>query len=207
MADGDRTDRTAGTSVPVHELIAARWSPRSLDPAGEVSDAALRAVLEAARWAPSHGNTQPTRYLVGRRGDDTYPRILALLSERNRGWAWSAAVLLLCCVVTTNEKGALPMPEYGAGLATENLVLQAVAEGLVAHQIGGFDKRGAKPAFALPADVEPLVVVALGTLGSADRLDENRRARELAPRRRLPLAELAFTGEWGNPAFGDPHRM
>ncbi|HEY0447955.1 nitroreductase family protein [Actinophytocola sp.] len=193
--------KDAETSVAVHPIIAARWSPRALDPNGQVSDVALRAMLEAARWAPSNGNTQPARYLVGRRGDETYPRIFGLLSQRNKGWAWPAAVLMLCCMVTTNEKGALPMPAYGAGLATENLVLQAVAEGVVAHQMGGFDKEGAKLVFSLPANVEPLVVVAVGTLGSPDLLDDDRRERELAPRRRKPLAEIAFTGEWGNSAF------
>jgi nitroreductase len=199
----DLNSRTADTSVPVHPIIAARWSPRALDPNGQVSDMALRAMLEAARWAPSHGNTQPARYLIGRRGDETFARIFALLSARNKGWAGPAAVLMLCCVVTTNEKGPLPMPEYGAGLASENLVLQAVAEGVVAHQLGGFDKEGAKLAFSLPEDVEPLVVIAVGTPGSPDLLDEQRRERELAPRRRIPLADMAFTGEWGDAAFPD----
>ena len=194
-------DKTAETSVAVHPIIAARWSPRALDPNGQVSDAALRAMLEAARWAPSYGNTQPARYLIGRRGDDTYRRIFELLSRRNKEWAWPAAVLMLCCMVTTNEKGTLPLPEYGAGLATENLVLQAVAEDVVAHQMGGFDKQAAKVAFALPADVEPLAVIAVGTPGPPELLDDERRERELAPRRRIPLAELAFTGEWGRPAF------
>ena len=193
--------KPAETSVPVHPLIAARWSPRALDPNGQVSDVALRAMLEAARWAPSSGNTQPARYLIGRRGDETYRRIFEVLSKRNKGWAWSAAVLMLCCMVTTNEKGALPVPEYGTGLASENLVLQAVAEGVVAHQMGGFDKAGAKLSFALPGDVEPLTVIAVGTLGPAELLDDERREKELAPRRRKPLSDIAFTGEWGKPAF------
>jgi nitroreductase len=191
----------AETSVPVHPLIAARWSPRALDPNGKVTDEQLRAVLEAARWAPSHGNTQPARFLVGRRGDETYARILDLLSQRNQGWAHASSVLVLACAATLNEKGTVPMPEYGVGLAAENLVLQAVAEGLVAHQMGGFNKEGAKLVFSLPADVQPQTVIALGVLGSPDLLDDDRRAREIAPRRRKPLSEIAFTGEWGNPVF------
>jgi nitroreductase len=193
--------KDADTSVPIHPIIAARWSPRAMDPEGEVGDEALRAMLEAARWAPSYGNTQPARYLVGRRGDEAHARIFAQLSERNKGWAHAAAVLLLCCMVTTNEKGSLPLPEYSTGLASENLVLQAVAEGVVAHQMGGFDKAGVKAAFALPADVEPLTVIAVGTPGSPELLDEDRRRKELAPRRRIPLSELAFADEWGKPAF------
>jgi nitroreductase len=195
------TNKDAETSVPIHELIRSRWSPRALDPNGQISETALRAMLEAARWAPSNGNTQPARYLIGRRGDDTYQRIFDLLSPKNKAWAWPAAALILGCMVTENEKGPLPMPEYGAGLATENLVLQAVAEGAVAHQMGGFQKDAAQLVFSLPDHVRPLAVIAIGTLGSPDLLDDDRRGRELAPRRRLPLSEIAFGDEWGKPAF------
>lgn len=196
-----KPDKTADTSVPVHPLIAQRWSPRALHPEGLVEDNALRAMLEAARWAPSNGNTQPARFLVGRRGDDTYERIFALLSQRNQGWAGPAAVLMIACAATRNEKGEVPMPDFGVALAVENLVLQAVAEGLVAHQMGGFNKEGTKLVFSLPEDIRPIVAIAVGTLGSPDQLDEDRRARELAPRRRLSLGEIAFSGDWGSPAF------
>lgn len=181
-------------------MLAARWSPRALDPAGSVPDDAVRAMLEAARWAPSWGNTQPARYLVGRRGDQTYGAIFETLSRGNKSWAGAAAVLLLACAVTVNEKGELPLPEYGVGLATENLVLQAVASGFVAHQVGGFDRDAARAAFALPEDVRPLVVVAVGVLGSPELLPADRRERETRPRQRIPLAELAFTETWGHPA-------
>lgn len=194
-------DKHAETSVEVHPIIAARWSPRAIDPSGEVLDRSLRALLEAARWAPSNGNTQPARYLVGRRGDDTYERIFATLSRGNKNWAGAAPVLLLACAVTVNEKGAIPHAEYSVGLASENLVLQAVAEGLVAHQMGGFSPDAARAAFGLPDDVRPLAVIAVGVLGSPELLPEDMRPKETGTRRRLPLERIAFTGEWGKSAF------
>lgn len=194
-------DHGAVTAVPVHPLIAQRWSPRALDPAGEVTEPQLRALLEAARWAPSYGNTQPARYLVGRRGDDTFGRILALLNRGNQAWAHAAGVLMIAVGVTSNAKGDLPYAEYGVGLASENLVLQAVAEGLVAHQMAGFDHDAARTEFGLPDNAVPLVAVAVGVLGDPDTLDERNRGRELAPRRRLDLGEIAFGGEWGRSAF------
>ena len=48
--------KTASTTVPVHPLLAERWSPRGFDRAHEIGDEALSALLEAARWAPSAGN-------------------------------------------------------------------------------------------------------------------------------------------------------
>jgi nitroreductase len=197
----DLMDKQADTSVEVHPIIAARWSPRALDPDGDVSEKSLRAMLEAARWAPSNGNTQPARYLVGRRGDDTYERIFATLNRGNKNWAGAAAVLMLACAVTVNEKGTIPHAEYGVGLASENIVLQAVAEGLVAHQMGGFSPDAARAAFSLPDDIRPLAVIAVGVLGTPELLPEDMRPKETGPRRRLPLDRIAFTGEWGNPAF------
>ncbi|HEX7661047.1 MAG TPA: nitroreductase family protein [Pseudonocardiaceae bacterium] len=193
--------KIAVSSAELHPLIAQRWSPRALDPTAELTDDQLRALLEAARWAPSFGNTQPARYLVGRRGDETFGRVFEALTDRNKDWARNAAALLLGVVVTRGDKGEIPYTDYGLALATENLVLQAVAEELVAHQMAGFDHEAASRAFELPEDVQPRIVVAVGRSGDPERLPERMRDRELAPRNRLPLAELAFAGRWGRPAF------
>ena len=195
--------KLAQPSVPLHPLLTRRWSARALDPATEVSDQQLRALLEAARWAASYGDTEPARYLVGRRGDDTFRRIHGLLTRSNQEWSAPAAVLMLGAVVTVNEKGDVPYAEYGLALASQNLVLQAVAEGLIGHQMAGFDKEAARTEFALPDDVRPVIAIAIGGLGDPDQLIERRRAREIAPRVRRPLRELAFTGEWGHPLFPD----
>ncbi|HEX5120298.1 MAG TPA: nitroreductase family protein [Pseudonocardiaceae bacterium] len=194
-------DKRADSSVPLHPLIAERWSPRALDPDAVVTDTQLRAMLEAARWAASYGDTQPARYLVGRRGDDTFRRIHDVLVPGNQSWAHAAAVLMLGVAVTRNEKGDIPYAEYGVGLATQNLVLQAVAEGLVAHQMAGFDPAAAAVEFDLPPWARPLIAVAVGGLGDPSLLIERRRAREVARRERLGLNEIAFGAEWGTPLF------
>jgi nitroreductase len=196
-----RADKHARSSVPLHPLIAQRWSPRALDPTAEVTEQQLRALLEAARWAASYGDTEPARYLIGRRGDPTFRRIHSILTGGNPSWTEAAAALLLGAVVTTNEKGDIPYAEYGLALASQNLVLQAVAEGLVAHQMAGFDREAARQEFALPTNVRPLIVIAVGTLGDPSQLLERRRDREIAARNRRPLSEMAFTEEWGHPAF------
>jgi nitroreductase len=194
-------DKRAAASVELHPLIGDRWSPRALDPDAELSDEQLRALLEAARWAPSYGNTQPARYLVGRRGDETFKRIHGVLIPGNQSWAHAASALLLGAAVTENEKGEMPYAEYGVGMASLSLATQAVAEGLVAHQMAGFDPAAARREFDLPPEVRPLIVIAVGTLGDPNLLIERRRAREVERRTRLPLGEIAFTGEWGQPAF------
>lgn len=198
----DFPEKHAETSVTVHELIAGRWSPRALDEQTPVHDDQLRALLEAARWAASFGNTQPARYIVGRRGDKTFERILETLTTRNQSWAHRAGALLIAVAVTENAKGEIPFAEYGVGLASQNLVLQAVAEGLVAHQMAGFDAAAAHTEFALPEQARPMVAIAVGTQAHPDVLGEDRDIqREQAPRTRHDLTDIAFTHTWGTPAF------
>jgi nitroreductase len=188
--------------LSVHPLISQRWSPRALDPTAKVTDAQLESLFEAARWAASSGNTQPARWLVGRRGDEAFQQIFDALRPGNQSWAGAASALIVGCVVTEDETGrAMPKPDYALGLAAQNLVLQAVAEGLVAHQMGGFDPEAIASSFGLPATARAVVVIAVGVLGSPDLLPEDLAAREVAPRVRKPLSELVFTDRWGSPAF------
>ncbi|MBB5958951.1 nitroreductase [Saccharothrix tamanrassetensis] len=187
--------------MELHPIIAQRWSPRAFDPDAVVDPDVVRVLLEAARWAPSHGNTQPARFVVGYRGDETFRRIFDTLRPGNRLWAGRASVLLLAARITGDERGPIPNTEYGLGLAVQNLVLQAVHLGLVTHQIGGFGKEAVAEAFGLPEDVVPVVVVAIGVLGDADDLPEELREREHRERVRKPLSETVFTGTWGESEF------
>jgi hypothetical protein len=63
-------EKKATTSVPIHELLARRWSPRAFDPQKTVAREELAALLEAARWAPSCNGDEPWRYLIWDRGRD-----------------------------------------------------------------------------------------------------------------------------------------
>jgi nitroreductase len=54
----------AETAVEIHELIAERRSPRSLDESAVISDVDLIGILEAARWAPSANNLQPWKLVI-----------------------------------------------------------------------------------------------------------------------------------------------
>ncbi|MET8852597.1 nitroreductase family protein [Amycolatopsis sp. NPDC004625] len=194
--------KPAVTSVPIATLMAERWSPRAYDSAASVTPDQVRALLEAARWAPSFGNTQPARYLVGVRGTRAFDAILSTLNSGNQAWAHRASLLLIGVMVTTNAKGEVPYAEYGLGLASENLVLQAVELGLIAHQMAGFSPDAVRAAFALPEDAVPKVAIAVGSVAAPEVLEEDWRIeRERAERVRLPLEEFAFTDEWGKPAL------
>src|ERR1019366_3381268 len=78
----------------LHALLASRWSPARFDPAHEVSRAEVESLLEAARWAPLAGNSQPWAFIVGRRGDAVHGRLVAHLAGSSASWAPGAGVLV-----------------------------------------------------------------------------------------------------------------
>ncbi len=93
-----------------------------------------------------------------------------------------------------------PRALYDVGLAVGSLLVQATALGLFTHQIGGFEREQAREALGIPDGYEPVVVIALGYLGTPDTLPEDLRERERAPRSRKPLEAFVFTGRWGQPS-------
>lgn len=194
-------NKPATTSVNIHEIIRNRWSPRAFDATRDVSNAVLAALLEAARWAPSCFNEQPWRYVVCVKSKDEtgWRNALSILSEKNSQWAKNAPVLILSAAkhnFSHNGK-ANRWAMYDAGAASASLCLQAVALGLVVHQMGGFDVAGAREVFHLPDDCTPMAMMAVGYQAESDVLDEDFRAAELAARSRVPLAEQFYFGQWG----------
>ena len=178
----------------VHPLLAARWSPRRLDPDQVLTREDLGPLLEAARWAPSSGNTQPTRYVVALRGEPLHGRLLGALKKGNRTWAGRAAALVVVVSLEHDETGrGYPSGLHDAGQAAAHLSLQAEAQGLHAHQMGGFDADAVREAAGLTAVQRPVVVVAVGAEGGPP-LDERLSAREAEPRTRRPLSELLLSG-------------
>ena len=77
----------ADTSVEIHDLIAERRSPRSLDATATIENQDLLALLEAARWAPSANNLQPWRLIAGKRDDSNFTALLECLVPFNQSWS------------------------------------------------------------------------------------------------------------------------
>jgi nitroreductase len=80
------------------------------------------------------------------------------------------------------------------GLAVENLVLQATASGLAAHQMAGFDVEKARVDLKIPFGCEPVAMIAIGYPGDSAVLPEQLREREVRPRSRRAIREWALWG-------------
>lgn len=199
-------DKPAETALPVHDLIAGRWSPRAfLDK--PVEPAKLHALFEAARWSASSNNAQPWSFIVAQRGDAAaFSAMLQCLMPGNQSWAQIAPVLVLTFVHTKwpGEDRINRTALHDLGMATATLSLQAEALGLRTHHMGGIDLDKIRETYTLPDDVDPATAIALGYQGDAALLPEEKdRAREGNPRTRKALAEFVFADDHGKPAaFG-----
>lgn len=189
-------DRLAQTSVPIHPPIAQRWSPRAFDPDARLGAEQVTALLDAARWAATWGGRQPVRFVVGVRGEPTYNTLAALLSRGN-AYAKAAGALILVCADEGEDENTRLYSHVDAGAAEANLIIEAVARGLVAHPMAGFDADGARAAFGIPEYARPLMVIAVGSLADYATVPPDIAERDAKPRQRKPLDEIAFRDEWG----------
>lgn len=179
---------------PILDLILNRWSPRAMS--GRVlSETELLTLLEAARWAPSSYNEQPWRFLYVMPGDADWPRFFNLLWPFNQGWAENAGALILGVAKLTFTHNGKPNAHaaYDLGAAMQNLAIQATQMGLVTHAIAGFDATKAQSDLAIPADHQPVAMMAVGYPGNRQQLSQDLQAKEM-PSGRKPLNELIRHG-------------
>jgi nitroreductase len=178
-----------------------RWSPRLFDEGRPVERKKILTLLEAARWSPSCFNDQPRYFLVfDGSNTETMERARACLSAGNE-WAIKAPVLMLSVARDTFERNGKPnrWAQHDVGLATENLLLEMVELGLAAHPMAGYDAERSRSEFGIPEGFTPIAMIAIGYpyRGDLNALEEKPRAKELAPRARKAIDEIAFAGMWG----------
>jgi nitroreductase len=184
-------------TYPIHRLLESRWSPRAFNGV-PVEQARLQRIFEAARWAPSSMNLQPWNFIVGLKNSETYDQIYSVLAEFNQLWAGTAPVLVLAVANLLDGKGnPNGSHAYDLGAAVAMLTVQASAEGLYVHQMGGFDKAKAEQLFKIPASHKAITALAIGNQGDPEQLHPNLKKLELTPRQRKPLSDMVFSGEFG----------
>jgi nitroreductase len=171
-----------------------RWSPRAFSDK-DVSAKDLKAIFEAVRWAASSFNEQPWRFLVGRRGSETYKKIHDALVPFNQMWAGNAPVLILGVTKMHFSHNGEPnrVAFFDLGAASQVLALEAAALGLAAHQMAGVDTQAAQMGLEIAPDFEIGSVIALGYQGDPATLPhEQMLKQETAPRTRKALGEFVW---------------
>ena len=200
MSDENILTNTAHTVYPVNELIKKRWSARAFS-SKSVERVKLFSILEAARWAPSSNNEQPWRYLVFTNDNiEKLKKAQEVLLEFN-SYAKRAPVLI--CSITKkiySDKGTFNrLYFHDLGAANENMFLESFNQGLIMHEMGGFDVTKARQMFDIPEDYEVGIMIAIGYQDDHKVLPEKLKEKSSLPRQRKPLSEIAFLEELNNP--------
>jgi nitroreductase len=175
------------------EAIKTRRSIRKYRP-DPVDDGALATVLEAARWAPSWGNSQCWRFIVVR-DSDAKGKLADTMNETNpaRDAVRNAPLVIAACArlglagrkdgTIVTDKGDWFM--FDVALAMHNLVLAAHALGLGTVYVGLFDAQKAARILELPDDH---TFVAMTPLGYP--------AESKEPRPRKDISEIVCYDQW-----------
>jgi nitroreductase len=149
----------------LHPLLAGRWSPTRFDPAHEIAEDEIEVILEAARWAPSAGNSQPWAFTVARRGTAEHTRLVRHLAGSSAAWAPGAGLLVANLSHRFVEDTDWEFSEfsvYDLGQAVAHMSIQAQALGLHMRQFRAFDRDGIANEFAVPEYWEVTTLSAIG---------------------------------------------
>ena len=185
------------------EIIQERWSPYSFS-SNPVEENKLKAMLEAASYAPSSNNEQPWMFVfTTQQTREVYDDYLGFLTESNQVWAKNAYAIMISMARTKYSFSGKPnrYAFHDTGMAVANLLLQGLALDVYVHQMGGFSIEKVKDYFKLNEDIEPVAIMAVGYLGNGESLAPELFQRDEKRRTRKSVTEFAYKNSIYDQAF------
>lgn len=170
--------------MEVLEAIMSRRSIRKYKP-DKIPRSLIDKVIDAARWAPSGGNTQPWRFVIVT--DETLKKMLRTVAP---GLSGEPSVIIVSCVnhgVVEDETVAVKILDLGA--AIQNILLASHALGLGTCWIGSANWKGVREIVGIPEDsrIEPISLISIGF-----------PSERTPPRERLSIDEIAYHDTFGS---------
>lgn len=139
-----------------------RFSTYHFDKERKISREVIDALIDSARYAPSHYNTQPWRFIVADDSSTDYDKVLGALVEGNRVWAVNAPLLICVLHHVYSEKEKL-WSIYDTGQAAFSIVSEAHRRSLNIHQMSGFAPQTIIREYNLEnRGIYPIAVMAIG---------------------------------------------
>jgi nitroreductase len=168
------------------ELITGRQSDRKYEDK-PVEQEKLDRIIEAARMSPSANNVQPWKFIVV-----TDPGLIVKIAEAAsakllgmNSFVAQAPVQIIVVReksdIQTKAASIVKQRDYSLidiGIASENICLQAEAEGLGSCMIGWFDEKSIKKALGIPASKRVELIITIGYPISHQR-EKKRKPPEL----------------------------
>jgi len=189
--------KPAPADCPIPAEIRDRWSPLAFS-GRPVEEEKIRAMFEAARWAPSSFNEQPWRFLYATKDDGNRRAALESLLAEGNAWAKEAYILLVSFAKTAFARNGKENRHafHDTGCANGYLLLSLAPLGLIGHSMAGFDWQGANAALGVPEGFVAVAMTVVGYPGDPAALTPELRVREEAPRERIPQSSFVFRGSW-----------
>jgi len=185
------------------EIIQERWSPYSFS-SNQVEGFKMKAIFEAAGYAPSCNNEQPWMFVFTTQEEEkVFHDYMGFLADSNKVWAKYAYALVISMARTKFSYNGKPnrYSFHDTGMAVTNLLLQALALDIYVHQMGGFSIEKVKEYFKLSDDIEPVAMMAVGYLGDGISLSPELLMRDEKRRPRKSVNEFVFKNSLTDQAF------
>lgn len=185
------------SSVPIQPLLLSRVSSRAFSETDRLTEDELKALFEAARWAPSCYNNQPWRFIYTRRGEKEWDTLFNVLEESNKVWVKNADILMLMLSRNNFEHNNKPSrtARFDAGAAWMSLALEGHARNLVIHGMQGFDYDAIKKDLNIPDTFTVEAMIVVGKPGNKEDLPPELQKREV-PTLRKPISEFISKGKF-----------
>jgi nitroreductase len=167
------------------ELIISRQSDRKYSNRAIEKDK-LDRIIEAGRMSPSACNAQPWKFVVVNEPDLVTKVALAASAKLIGMNSFVAQAPVIIAIVRekanmSSKVGAtIKNKDYSLfdiGIATENICLQAEAEGIGSCIIGWFDERQIKKLLAVPSSKRVELLITLG-YSLSEKRDKRRKPPE-----------------------------
>ena len=169
------------------EIISTRQSDRKYSDKA-VEKEKLNRITEAARISPSACNGQPWHFIVvtdrellSRLADAASARLIKMNTFLHQ-----APVMIVVIRegsnITSQVGGAVKAKDYSLidiGIASENICLQAEAEGLGSCMVGWFDEKLVKKLLSIPRSKRVEMIITIGYSEAEQRIKKRKPKEEV----------------------------
>ncbi len=145
--------------MDVFSAILERRSIRKYSPK-PVEETKLQKVLEAARLAPSAGNSQQWKFIVVR-DEKTRERLMEIAGGQK--FVGEAPVVIVACGLNPNIMTCgQPRHTVDVSIAMSFLLLEAYEQGLGTCWLGRYNEEEVKELLGIPGDASVVMITPLG---------------------------------------------